>query len=274
MTTTMYIALAVRHDDGLTAYGTFTDLTDARLTTTWLGTSDERVIATRTAALHPPDIEGTSPANRFIADKLIELPRSLADLLTLQRSRSTVDGPGEVVVLALLTTRHDRALLIGPFVSSEAARAWQHTDDPIARRVADSYLLPLHRSDLDISAPDTPGAPAVILLDTENASVAYGPFRNGMAAALFWHDFTTVITLTNVQRVYFCGLTPPITTTPPGDDVVHAPNGRTRGWVVRLAGSDHGEPTLVGPFRDEHSAQRWRDNNTASFAAVLPIFAQ
>jgi hypothetical protein len=281
MGTTRFAALVARHEQGMAVYGPFISRADARLGADWLGSTDPRVFATRPIALYSPDSDPLSTTEASRIGEVVQLPEDIVSLVATHDAEPIVDNAHPVVVLVVLIAPQHPALLAGPFDSHTAARTWcGRVRGSEIGHMAECHLLPLRRSDLGVDNPPNettvPQAPGVVLLDTENASVVYGPFSSGMDAALFWHDLTHVLELTNVQQVHVCELAPPTDgATPATDGVPDSTDERVRGWVVRLAARANEEPRLVGPFNDEHSARTWRAEPAcaATTGTALPIYA-
>jgi hypothetical protein len=236
MDTSRFAALVARHEQGLTVYGPFASRVDARLGTEWLGSTDPRVVATRPIALYPPDSDPLSTTDESQRGEVVRLPDEIASLMAAHREDATVDDASAVAVLVVLAAPEHPALLVGPFDSSADARTWHgRAGRTGGTHTAECYLLPVRRSDLCVQEPPgetgLPQATSVVLLDTEDDSVVYGPFDTGMDAALYWHDVTRVLTITNVRHVHICELAPPTDTAVPataGENM--SADKRVRGW--------------------------------------------
>lgn len=277
-----FAALIVRREHGLAVYGPFATRSDARLGADWLGSTDPRVLATRPIAMYPPDSDPLSTTNPPRQGEVVQLPDEIASLVATRTEEATVDAASAVAVLVVIAAPLHPALLVGPFDSPTAARTWAgRVGGTSDHHTAECYLLPLQPSDLGID--DTPDetqharATSVVLLDTDDASVVFGPFDNGLDAALYWHDVTRVLTLTNVQQVHICELASPTetaTTMGPATDEIASTDKRVRGWAVRTTARGDDEQRLVGPFYDEHHARTWSTKPDAdSTTTVLPICA-
>lgn len=260
-------------------YGTFISRADTRLGADWLGSTDPRVFATRPIALYPPDSDRLPTAKTSRMAEVIQLPEEVVSLVATHDEESIADDVGAVVVLIVLAASQHPALLVGPFGSLAAARTWLgRVDGSGSGHRAECYVLTLRHSDLGVDAAadegSLPQATSVVLLDTEDASVVYGPFGSGMDAALYRHDVTGVLTLTNVRQVHICKLASPADAVEPARDGEKvSTNDRVRGWVVRLTPIGHAKPRPVGPFNAEDSARTWCAASGSTAATALPIYA-
>lgn len=165
------------------------------------------------------------------------------------------------------------ALIIGPFDTRVDADEWcGHAHNPSGGRPGEARVLALRRTGQDFVGLGRTGVAdgadaqqAVVMLDTDEATVVYGPFASALDAALFWHDVTGALELTNVRKAGVCELTAP------GADARASGAGGTAGWVVRSrAETTTGEPLVVGPFPDARAASAWRASSSHG-GSVLPV---
>lgn len=279
MTRESFITLTVSLPGGVVAYGVFGTRAEARLCADWCGITDPDVAATRAVALFPPDADPVLTHDTTRGEVFV-LPDEVLSVLENHTAEATARDE-YVIALVVVPTEPRVAFAVGPF-DRDQARHWLAEAAPRKGRPAECRLLPVRASALGTVAAtaattDRP-VPAVVLLDTANGSVCYGPFDSTLDAALFWHDITRILKLANVHGTSVCELltpgpdsasTLPSATTPDDD--------RVRGWVVRLAPSGRdrdADPRLVGLFTDEPSAREWQPDSTAltSAIAVLPVY--
>lgn len=262
-----FVAVAVRSGAGVSAYGPFGSRRDAIMAGDWIGAADPAVRVTREMALHPPDDHPLVRRTRPPVGDVVEVPDEFAD--DLRTPDYSASHGGEVVVLALVEGASRYAVLIGP-MDPVAAEQWVVADDPLA----ECRILPLRRTGiavdglLDTTTTSDSGSsrPAVVLLETDDAEVVFGPFATGMAAALYGQMVRDTRILARVRSCSVCELAPP------ADDSDDDPATGCR-WVVRLidthSAEDAGEPVLVGPFVSQRAARAWPTGGRR--VSVLPI---
>jgi hypothetical protein len=201
-----FAALVVRHEQGLAVYGPFASSSDARLGADWLGSTDPYVVATRPIAMYPPESDPLSTTGRSGMGEVVQLPDEIVSMITDRTEEATVDTASAVVVLVVVAAPpHPALLLAGPFDSSMAARAWLGwAGGTSGEHTAECYVLPLRHSDLGMDGPPDEiqcgRATSVVVVHTDHASVVFGPFDSGLDAALYWHDVTRDLTVTNVRQ--------------------------------------------------------------------------
>jgi hypothetical protein len=279
MTRGSFIALAVSLQDGVVAHGVFGTRADARLCADWHGVTDPDVAATRAVALFPPDGEPVLTHNTT-GGEVFTLPDEVMAVLENGTPEATARDECVIALVTVPTREVRAAFAVGPFDGAQARRWLADALAPGRGRPAECRLLPVRASAL--GAARTPAAtpeapvPAVVLLDTSNGPICYGPFDSALDAALFWHDVTRTLDLANVHRAHVCDLIPPgpaaiptpTSEEPPGDD-------RVRGWVVRLQDRVDADPRVVGMFADHSSARAWRPEysspETTSPQDLLPV---
>ncbi|TKG60957.1 hypothetical protein [Prauserella endophytica] len=280
MTRESFIALTVSLPGGVVAHGVFGTRADARLCADWCGITDPDVEATRAVALFSPDSEPVLTHDTTRGEVFV-LPDEVMSVLENHTAEATVRDEC-VIALVVVPTEPRAAFAVGPFDRDQARRWLTDASTPRKGRPAECRLLPVRASALGTVAAtaattDRP-VPAVVLLDTSNGPVCYGPFDSTLDAALFWHDITRTLQLTNVHGTSVCELL-----TPGPGSASTAPSGttpdddRVRGWVVRLAPSGRdrdADPRLVGLFTDEPSAREWQPDSTESTSAtaILPVY--
>ncbi|GAB3000796.1 MULTISPECIES: hypothetical protein [Amycolatopsis] len=282
MTRDSFVALAVSLLDGVVAHGVFGTRADARLCADWRGINDPDVTATRTVALFPPDAEPVLTHNTTRGE-VFPLPDEVMAVLTNETPEATAHDEC-VIALVVVPTEPRAAFAVGPFDRDQAHQWLTDASTPREGRSVECCLLPVRASTLGTSsAPatttDTP-VPSIVLLDTSNGPVCYGPFDSALDGALFWHDITRTLDLTNVHGTHVCELITPAPDAALATASEETPGAdRVRGWVVRLdpSGCDRdGDPRVVGLFADQSSARDWRpalsSSEATSPAAILPVY--